>query len=353
MKILVINPGSTSTKVAYYVDGEMVAQEMLNHRNTELSGFETVMDQIDFRRSVLMDFMKEEGIHANKLDAVVGRGGLLPPMQSGAYEVNDAMLDYLKYHAVVDHPSNLGAVLAQEIKNQAGGKTIALIYDPVSVDEYDDISRISGLAGVPRTSLGHALNSRAVAMDTAEKEGLDFLKSNIIVAHLGGGNTISILKQGRMVDSISDDQGPFSTERTGGLPTRELIRLSADHDPKELTRMYRREGGWKSYAGTNDLRDIQKRIDEGNKELAIVFDAYAYQIAQAIAGLSVAANGEINRIVLTGGAAHSKHLVDEIKQRVSFLAPVNVEAGEHEMIALAKGAERIVRQQEKMHEFKV
>ena len=351
MKIVAINPGSTSTKVSYYVDGEIIQEQSISHTAEELQHFQRPIDQIDFRRDILLNFMEEKSIDPKELDAVVGRGGILPPVSAGAFEVNEDMIHYLKHVTTVEHPSNLGAILANEIKLKGNDKTLALIYDPVSVDQFEDIARISGLKGIERKSIGHALNMRAVAMKVAREEGLDYQDSTLIVAHLGGGNSISIHHKGRMIDSISDDEGPFSTERTGGLPLKYVIALCYEKSEKEMLRLYKREGGLKSYAGTSDAREIEARIAEGDEALKVVYDAFIYQIAKGIGGLATVANGKVDRIVLTGGVAHSKLVISELEKRIGFIAPVMVVAGEHEMIALSKGAERVVLGQETAQQF--
>ncbi len=351
MKILAINPGSTSTKVSYYVDGEIIEEQSISHTAEELKDFQRPIDQIDFRRDILLSFMEEHGIDPKELDAVVGRGGILPPVAAGAFEVNDEMIHYLKHVTKVEHPSNLGAVLADEIKRQGNEKTMALIYDPVSVDQFEDVARVSGLKGIERKSIGHALNMRAVAMKVAREEGLNYNDATLIVAHLGGGNSISIHHKGKMVDSISDDEGPFSTERTGGVPLKHVIALCYENSEKEMLRLYKREGGLKSYAGTSDAREIEARIDGGDEELKVVYDAFIYQIAKGIGGLATVTNGQVDRIVLTGGVAHSKRVSSGVTERVGFIAPVIIEAGEHEMIALSKGAERVVLGQETAQKF--
>lgn len=351
MKILAINPGSTSTKVSYYVDGEIIKERSISHSAEELRDFSTVIEQIAFRRDILFAFMNAEGIDPQELDAVAGRGGSLPPVAAGAYEVNQAMLDYLKHVTKNEHPSNLGAILAHEIKEQGNPRTLALIYDPVSVDELEDVARISGLKGIERQSLGHALNMRAVAMKVAREEGLDYQKATLIVAHLGGGNTISIHHHGRMIDLISDDEGPFSTERTGGLPLKYLMPLCYEHSLKEMLRLYKREGGLKSYAGTSDARVIEARIAAGDQALKTVYEAYIYQIAKGIGSLATVTNGIVDRIALTGGVAYSEIVVAELTKRVGFIAPIIAVPGEHEMIALSKGAERVVLGEEELKQF--
>jgi butyrate kinase len=306
---------------------------------------------MEFRRDILLAFMKEEGIDPKELDAVAGRGGSLPPVSSGAYEVNAEMIDYLRRVTKIEHPSNLGAILANEIKEQGNEKTLALIYDPVSVDEFEDVARISGLKGIERKSIGHALNMRAVAMKVAREEGLDYQTATVIVAHLGGGNTISIHHKGKMIDLISDDEGPFSTERTGGLPLKYVMPLCYEHSLEEMMRIYKREGGLKSYAGTSNAKKIEERVAAGDEELKTVYEGYIYQIAKGIGSLATVTNGQVDRIALTGGVAYSKMVVSELTKRVGFIAPIITVPGEHEMIALSKGAERVVLGQEELKQF--
>jgi butyrate kinase len=275
----------------------------------------------------------------------------LPPVSSGAYEVNAEMIDYLRRVTKIEHPSNLGAILANEIKEQGNEKTLALIYDPVSVDEFEDVARISGLKGIERKSIGHALNMRAVAMKVAREEGLDYQTATVIVAHLGGGNTISIHHKGKMIDLISDDEGPFSTERTGGLPLKYVMPLCYEHSLEEMMRIYKREGGLKSYAGTSNAKKIEERVAAGDEELKTVYEGYIYQIAKGIGSLATVTNGQVDRIALTGGVAYSKMVVSELTKRVGFIAPIITVPGEHEMIALSKGAERVVLGQEELKQF--
>jgi len=352
MKILAINPGSTSTKVAYYVDGTIIKEQSIVHPLETIEKFGAVTEQVDFRRDILLRFLKEEKISAAELDAVVGRGGILPPVKAGAYEVTEKLMNYLLYETTVEHPSNLGALLANEVKKQGNERTIALVYDPVSVDEFEDVARISGLKGIERKSLGHALNMRAVAMKAAQDAQLDYQQATLIVAHLGGGNSISIHHQGRMIDSFSDDEGPFATERTGGLPVKEVIALCYEKSKEEMLRLYKREGGLKSYTGTNDAREIEAWIKQGDEEAKLVYDAYIYQIARAIGGLATITDGKVDRIILTGGVAYSDYVVAALTQKTAFIAPVIAEPGEHEMMALSKGAERVVLGQEELHRFK-
>lgn len=353
MQILVINPGSTSTKLAYYQDGAIQQNETIQHSAEILQTFRSVMDQMDFRRLTIFQFLVKHQLDINQLDAVVARGGILPPVKAGAYQVNPAMLHYLSKETPIEHPSNLGAGLAEQIRKEANSETLALIYDPVSVDEFPPIARVSGLQGIERKSIGHALNMRAVVIKAAADQQKSYRDMTVIVAHLGGGNSISLHHEGRMIDLISDDEGPFSMERTGELPLKEVFKLCQTINEAEMLRLYKREGGFKSYTGTGDLRTIETAITEGNTDWELIHDAFCYQVAKGIGELATVVNGSVDQIILTGGAAHSKQVTEKVTARVGFIAPVTVEAGEHEMMALAKGAQRVLVGAENLQEFQI
>ncbi|MBK5251988.1 MAG: butyrate kinase [Peptostreptococcaceae bacterium] len=340
--ILAINPGSTSTKVAFYADREEVFVKTLDHPVEEIQKYDHVQDQFDFRKNVIMDLLKENGVELETLSAVVGRGGMLPPVESGAYKVNDIMVDRLKNRPVAEHASNLGALIAYEIAEGLG--IPAYIYDSVAVDEMEDIARISGMPLIPRVSFSHSLNSRAMAHKVAEKYGKKYAEMNFVVAHLGGGISVSVHKHGRMLDIISDDEGPFSPERAGRVPCNNLIDLcfSGEYDKRVVKKMMRGKGGITAYLGTVDAREVEKMIAEGNKEAKTVYEAMAYQVAKGIGELSTVLCGKVDAIILTGGIAYSKMMTDWISARVSFIAPVEVMAGENELESLAYGALRVL-----------
>lgn len=353
MKILVINPGSTSTKVAYYQAGYLKESAAISHTEKELRNFSCVLDQLDFRRLVIFQFMIKHGIEPRKLDAVVARGGILPPVKAGAYQINSAMIHYLTELTPIEHPANLGALLARQIQFEANAETLAMIYDPVSVDEFLPIAQISGLKGVQRKSLGYALNMRAVAMKVASDLNQSYRECAIIVAHLGSGNSISLHHQGKMIDVISDDEGPFAMERTGSLPLKAVFHLGQTRDERALLRLYKRSGRFRSYTGTTDLKEIEAKIATGNHTWALVHDAFCYQVAKGIGELATVVNGAVDRIVLTGGVAYSATVVAKVRQRVEFIAPVVVEAGEHELAALANGAQRVLAGKENLQKFQI
>lgn len=351
MKIIVINPGSTSTKVAYFENDTSVFEAKIEHPAQQLDAFQTVADQKELRFGHILHTLRQHLVPLEAIDGIAARGGLLPPLSSGAYEINDAMLDYLIHRPRAQHASNLGALLASELKQVCSDHTRCFIYDPVTVDELAEISRVSGLNGIERESIGHALNTRAVAMDIAQKIGTSYEQCTIIVAHLGGGNTINIHDSGRITDLLSDDEGPFSTERTGALPIKKVIEWCNHYSKEEMTSFYRKKGGLLSYLGTNDLREVEMRIEAKDSYAALILDAMSYQVAKGIGELSTTVCGRVDAIALTGGAAHSKPLTEAIRRRVSFIAPVHVVPGEQEMKALAFGIGRVLRGVETSHVF--
>lgn len=346
-KILVINPGSTSTRVAVYVDEEQILYEKIDHTDEELERYATTMEQYGFRKHAVMLVLEENGVKTEDLTAAVGRGGMLQSVGTGAYLVNEKMLEALENHAYMEHASNLGAWIAYGIVHPFGKP--AYIYDSPRADELEPIARISGLDKFPRTSTSHVLNSRAAAMKAAEKLGKTYQEANIIVAHLGGGISMSVHEKGRIIDILSDDEGPFSADCSGRFPARVLIHMcySGMYSEREMLRILRGDGGLKSYMGTVDLREVVGKIAEGDREAQLVFDALAYQIAKGIGELSTVVYGEVDGIVLTGGMANSIELVDRIKSRISFLGPVEVFPGQYEMDALAMGTLRVLQGKEK------
>lgn len=351
-KVLVINPGSTSTKVAYYEDKEERLNKNVFHETSELSKFATIADQYDYRLNLIQSFLDEEGIDYTQIDAAVGRGGALPPVDAGAYMVNEQMIDWLVNKTKTHHASNLGAMLANGFKQTSSKDCIAMIYDPITVDQFHELSRVSGLKGVKRTSIGHALNMRAIALKTAEDIQKPYEEANMIVAHLGSGSTISAHEKGRMVDYSLDDEGPFSVERTGSLSLKEFIPFCYEMTKEEITAWTRKEGGMISYLGTNSGIEVENRIEQGDEEARLIFEAMAYQVAKGIGELATVLKGNVDAIVITGGLAYSDRLVNWIKDRVSFIAPVSSVPGEFEMEALRNGALRVLSGEEEANEFK-
>jgi butyrate kinase len=350
-KTLAINPGSTSTKIALYENEQEVLVRTLDHPAEEIDKFEKVVDQFQMRKDVVLTFLKDNGFDVNKLDAVVGRGGMLPPVKSGAYKVNDLMVDRLKNRPLVEHASNLGALIAHEIASSIGKE--AYIYDSVKVDELTPEARISGMPELPRISTSHVLNSRAMAIKTAKKMGRNYTEMNFVVAHMGGGVSLSVYEKGRLTDIISDDEGPFSPERSGRVNLRPFMDMcfSGKYDKKTVGKMISGNGGLKGYLGTTDAREVEKMIREGNDEASLVYKAMAYQIAKGIGELSTVLKGQVDAIVLTGGIAYSKMMTDMIRERVEFIAPVEIMAGENEMESLSLGTLRVLRNEEQAREY--
>jgi butyrate kinase len=346
--ILAINPGSTSTKVAVFDGTNNLKQKNLSHSTEEISRFEKITDQYEYREKTILEWLEEEGIKHEELAAVVGRGGLLRSMPSGTYKVTDVMIEDLKIGIQGEHASNLGGIIAKAIADNEG--IDAFIVDPVAVDEFEDIARISGLPELPRRSLVHSLNIKAVSRRVAAKLNKKLEDVNFVVAHLGGGISIAPLKKGRIIDvNNANEAGPFSPERAGGVPVGDLVKIafSGKYTYKELKKKMVGQGGLTGYLGTNDAREVERRILEGDKNAELIFDAMAYQIAKEIGAYSAVLCGRVDSIILTGGLAYSKRLTEKITEMIGFIAPVEVVPGEDEMQALAEGAYRVLNNEEK------
>lgn len=343
MKILAINPGSTSTKIAVYEDLNPIFVDTIRHNVEDLENFPTITDQYNFRKDFIISAIEHNGISVNDLDVIVGRGGLLKPIPGGVYEVNDLMIEDLKIGIQGEHASNLGGILAKEIAHSTSKKIPALIVDPVVVDELEEIARYSGRPELPRISIFHALNQKAVARRYAKENNKPYNTLNLVIAHLGGGITIGAHKQGRVVDVNNglDGEGPFSPERSGSLPVGGLAKLcfSGKYTLPQIRKMITGSGGLVAYLGTNDAKKVEEMAYEQKDEKARqIFEAMAYQIAKDIGAAAVVLSGKVDAILITGGIAYSKKLIQLIKDRVEFIAPICVYPGEDEMQALAEGA---------------
>lgn len=341
--VLAINPGSTSTKVSVFKGQKEYKTRKLDHVLEDLNRFKSITDQYDYRLNIILDWLKEENINLKELECVVGRGGLLKSMPSGTYKVTDEMAEDLKIGVQGQHASNLGGLLARGIGDKEG--IPSFIVDPVAVDEFQDVARISGLKAIERRSLVHALNIKAVCHRYARENNTTVDKLNVIVAHLGGGITVSPILKGKIVDANNANQmGPFSPERSGGLPVGDVVRMcfSGEYTEQELKKMIQGKGGLMSYLGTFDGREVMNRIESGDEYAKLIYDAMAYQIGKEIGLCGPVLKGDIQGIILTGGLAYSQYLVDYIKDMVSFMAPVTVYPGEDEMEALNKGARRVM-----------
>lgn len=348
-KQLIINPGSTSTKIGIFHDEEMVCETTLRHSVEDLQSFDCIYDQLDFRKEILLKELEDKGIDIKSLDCVVGRGGLLKPIESGTYEVNELMLEHLKQGDLGDHASNLGALLASEISKGLDIKSY--IVDPVVVDELDDVARISGLKEIPRVSIFHALNQNAIARKHASLFNRKYEDMNLIVVHLGGGISVGAHRKGRVVECANalNGDGPFSPERSGGLPVGDLIKLaySGKYTYEELKKKLTGNGGLVSYLKTNDAREVVGRINEGDEYAKDIYYAMAYQVAKEIGAMAVVLHGQVDGILLTGGIAYDSMFTDWIKEMVKFISDIYIYPGEDELRALAEGGLRILRGQEK------
>lgn len=352
-RILVINPGSTSTKIAVYDDEEPVFIQTARHTADELAKFPRLTDQYEFRLACVLGLLEERQVPLSSLAAVVGRGGILGPLTSGTYHIRQSMVDELRRPQTLEHASNLGAPLALEIASRAG--VPAFTVDPVAVDEFESVARISGLPQIPRRSLSHALNVKAIARRAARDLGARYDDLNLIVVHLGGGISVTAHRRGRMVDvNNAADAGPFAPERAGTLPLHGFIDFvfSGPHDAEELKRLVMGRSGLVAHLGTNSTMEVEKRIAAGDEHARLVYEAMAYNVAKEIGAMATVLKGEVQYIVLTGGSAHSRLLVEWISERVRFLAPVLVYPGEDEMLALAQGALRVLAGEEEAKEYR-
>jgi len=343
MRILVINPGGTSTKISVFEDKTEVFKKNISHTQEDIKNFKNVFEQYEYRKNLITDTISENEYPVSSLDCVVGRGGLMKPILGGTYVINDKMINDLKKAINGEHPSNLGAVIAKNIGDQAG--VPSFVVDPVSVDEFEDISRITGLSDIGKASWLHALNHKAVCRKSAEDMGGRYKDYNFIVAHLGSGISIGAHKKGKMIDgSGGRSDGPFSPERSGGLPTYSLIQLcySGKYSYEEMVNKVSNIGGMYDYLGTKDLVEIEKKAENGDEKAKLVLEAFIYKVAKEIAMYGATLYGKVNKIILTGGIAYSECVTSEIIKRVSYLAPVEIIPGEMEMKALALGAFRVL-----------
>jgi butyrate kinase len=351
-RILAINPGSTSTKVALFENNTLLLQDTLRYDTDELAAFAHVPDQYSFRRDTVLRWLENHGIGVASLDAVVGRGGLFKPLESGTYAVNAAMLEEMRAIGPREHASNLGVLIADEIADLAG--VTAYTVDPVTVDELDDLARYSGLAEIERHSIAHALNIKAVARRAAAEHFSEYGDLSLIIAHLGGGVSVTAHRHGRMVDvSGALDAGPFSPERSGTLPLLDVVELcfAGTFTKVQIKKKLIGQGGLVSYLGTNSAIEVGRRIAGGDANALAVARAMAYQIAKEIGAMATVLNGAVDAIVLTGGVAYWSELVEWIRERVGFIATVWTYPGEDEMLALAEGALRVLRGEETARQY--
>ena len=353
IKSLIINPGSTSTKIGVFEDETLLFEETLRHSTEEIAQYASIVDQKDFRKQIILDLLNEKNFDIKSLQVVVGRGGMLKPIPGGTYAVSDALLEDLKIGKQGQHASNLGGILAREISDSIG--VPSYIVDPVVVDELMPISRYSGVPELPRTSVFHALNQKAVAKRYAKEQGKAYDSLNLVVVHMGGGVSVGAHEKGRVIDVFNalDGDGAFSPERAGAVPSGALIKMcfSGQYTEKEVYKKIVGNGGFNAYVGTNDMRDVEKMVQNGDKKAEEVREAFIMQVAKNIGSMACVLKGKVDQIIITGGIAYDKVVVAGLTERAGFIAPITVYPGEDELLALAQGALRVMNGEEKAMEY--
>ena len=344
IKSLIINPGSTSTKIGVFEDETLLFEETLRHSTEEIAQYASIVDQKDFRKEIIINLLNEKNFDIKSLNMVVGRGGMLKPIPGGTYAVTDDLLEDLKIGKQGQHASNLGGILAREIGDSIG--VPSFIVDPVVVDEMMPIARYSGVPELPRTSVFHALNQKAVAKRYANETGKAYTNLNLIVVHMGGGVSVGAHKNGRVIDIFNalDGDGAFSPERAGSVPSGALVKMcfSGKYTEKEVYKKLVGNGGFNAYMGTNDMRDVEKAVLSGDKNAEEIRDAFILQVAKDMGSMACVLNGKVDQIIVTGGIAYDKGVVAGLKERAEWIAPFTVYPGEDELLALVQGGLRVV-----------
>ena len=353
--ILVINPGSTSTKIAVYEGRKQIFGKTIRHTTEELAPFAKVSDQYTFRKETIYEELTRNNINTTNFNAVIGRGGLVKPIPSGVYHVNTLMIEHLKNGTIGDHAANLGGLLAANIASGIPG-CLALIADPIVVDELQDVARITGIPSIERISIFHALNQKAIAKKHSCTMGKQYSDLNLIVVHLGGGISVGAHLRGRVVDvnNALNGDGPISPERAGSIPALQLAKLcfSGQYTYEQIHKMLSGQGGMVAHLGTNSFMEISDRVQSGDPDATKIYNAMAYNIAKSIGAAAVVLSGHVDGILFTGGIAHNKHFIDLIVGQVSFLGPCFTYPGEDEMSALAQNAYSVVTGEEPALEYK-
>ena len=351
-RLLVINVGSTSTKVAWFKGNDLIVLETIRYSSEELGRYSSMNEQLPLREKDLLEFLKKNGIGLEEVDMIVSRGGLGRPSPAGAYEIDDSMCRDLLEGKFGKHSSALGPAMALDFSRRYGMP--AVVIDPPSTDEFQPLARFSGLPEIERKSALHALNQKAAARRLAVELGREYEGMNLIVAHLGGGITVGAHQKGRVIDCTHGlGEGPFTPERAGSLPTTELLDLafSGKLDKTQILRRLVGQGGLFAYLGTNDVEKVEAMITAGDGKANLVYEAMAYQVAKEIGAMSVVLKGEIDGIILTGGLANSEMMTSLIREWIQFIAPVFVYPGEDEIAALAEGGLRVLRKEEELKKY--
>lgn len=353
IKSLIINPGSTSTKIGVFEDETLLFEETLRHSTEEISQYASIVDQKDFRKEIITNLLKEKDFDINSLNMIVGRGGMLKPIPGGTYAVTDELLHDLKIGKQGQHASNLGGILAREIGDAIG--VPSYIVDPVVVDELIPIARYSGVPELPRTSVFHALNQKAVAKRYAKETGKPYESLNLVVVHMGGGVSVGAHQNGRIIDVFNalDGDGAFSPERAGAVPAGALIKMcfSGEYTEKEVYSKIVGKGGFNAYLGTNDMRNVVKAANEGDEKAKELIDAFVFQVCKDMGSMACVLNGKVDQIIVTGGIAYNELVINKIKERTEWIAPFTVYPGEDELLALVQGGLRVLNGEEKAMEY--
>ncbi len=340
MKILVINPGSTSTKAAIYEDDKELVRENIFHSKEELSEFKVWTEQLDYRYGLILQFLKRAGYKPEDLTCVMSRGGSPPGIHAGATIVDERLVDALLHRPLEPHPASLGPVIAYRLAKMAG--IHGYVYDPITSDEMNPLAKIYGIKGITHNSMCHFLNTHAMGLKLAKQLGKPFDSLNILVAHIGGGNSICLWKKGHPTDVVPGDACTFSAERAGFMRSERMVQLVDEYGVETCTKWLHGKGGFVSLLGTNDLREVEKKIENGDQEALLYQRAMAYQLSKCLCSLLPAADGELDGVIITGGGAYWKRLTDDVTEKIGFLkVPVHIMPGENEMQALAEGAVRV------------
>ena len=353
IKSLIINPGSTSTKIGVFEDETLLFEETLRHSTEEIASYASIVDQKDFRKNIIVNLLQEKDFDIHSLNVIVGRGGMLKPISGGTYPVTDELMADLKTGVQGQHASNLGGILAREIADSIG--VPSYIVDPVVVDELMPEARYSGVPELPRVSIFHALNQKAVAKRYAKETGKPYDSLNLVVVHMGGGVSVGAHRKGRVIDVFNalDGDGAFSPERAGGVPSGALIKMcfSGEYTQAQVYKKIVGNGGFNAYLGTNDMRNVGKMVDEGNAEAKTIRDAFILQVAKDMGSMACVLEGNVDQIIITGGIAYDNDVVSALKEKAGWIAPVTVYPGEDELLALAQGALRVMNGEEKAMEY--
>ena len=353
VKSLIINPGSTSTKIGVFENETLLFEETLRHSTEEIAQYAAIVDQKDFRKNIIIDLLKKKEFDIHSLNVIVGRGGMLKPIPGGTYAVTDDLLNDLKVGIQGQHASNLGGILAKEIGDSIG--VPSYIVDPVVVDELEPAARYSGVPELPRTSVFHALNQKAVAKRYAKEKDVSYDSLDLIVVHMGGGVSVGPHKHGKVVDIFNalDGDGAFSPERAGAVPSGALVKMcfSGQYTEKEVYKKLVGNGGFNAYCNTNDMRDVDKMVENGDAHAKEVRDAFIQQVAKDIGAMACVLKGKVDQIIVTGGIAYDKAVVAGLKESCEWIAPFTVYPGEDELLALAQGALRVLNGVEKAMKY--